>query len=303
MKDNNKNNIQNNNDLDDLPDLEDFSEDLKKMNIGKINNEKVSIPVNINNNNNNLYDNTKVGIPIKISNNSNNSESRDMKNNKAENKDKEYEFGMGLKKGFLNKKINDNSSQNHIKEKEKGEIVDLTNIKSKNKLEIDEVQQNMKNESSSKDSKFLLNNIMNNKDQWLNEELMKKLMKNPKLLQAFTHPNFNDVITLIQKDPNEAKKRYGNVPELNEFFKEFSSLMADHFNNLEKKQTSNFLEEQSKKDEEIKKILEDPKVNNLLKILHKEGKLDPIHFENDNDLLIKFNILIDKGVLKTIPKN
>lgn len=298
MKDDNKNN----NDLDDLPDLEDFSEDLKKMNIGKINNEKVSIPVNINNNsnNNNLIENKKVGIPIKISNNS---ESNDVKNIKVENKDKEYEFGMGLKKGFLNKKINDNSTQSNIKEKEKGEIVDLTNIKSKNKLEIDEVQKNMKSESSSKDSKFLLNNIMNNKDQWLNEELMKKLMKNPKLLQAFTHPNFNDVITLIQKDPNEAKKRYGNVPELNEFFKEFSSLMADHFNNLEKKQTSNFLEEQSKKDEEIKKILEDPKVNNLLKILHKEGKLDPIHFENDNDLLIKFNILIDKGVLKTISKN
>lgn len=295
-----KNNIKNSteNELDDLPDLEDFSEDLKKINFGKTNNDKTTIPINVitNNENSNI-------IPIQVNKNNNNTSTSIVKSDKKEN---DYEFGCGFKKGFLNKKNNNISSKSNnenYSSKSKEEIVDLTNIKSKNKFEIDEVQQNMKNESNSKDNKFLLNNIMNNKDQWLNEELMKKLMKNPKLLQAFTHPNFNDVMKLIQNDPKEAKKRYGNVPELNEFFKEFSSLMADHFHNLEKDQSSKFLDEKTKNDDEVRKIMEDPKVNNLLKILQKEGKLDPIHFENDNDLLLKFNTLIDKGVLKTIPKN
>jgi hypothetical protein len=62
--------------------------------------------------------------------------------------------------------------------KPKKNIKDITHIKAKpdESLKFDEVQNSMKD------------NIMGSKKEWLNDDLMQKLAKNPKLLKAFGDP-------------------------------------------------------------------------------------------------------------------
>ena len=261
---------------DDIPDLEDFSQELKEIKKSKNINEA---PV-------------KLGVKVINDSNSKN-------NNATSTIDTQQEFGSGFKKGFLKKQSNSNTTST-INSTKKEDIVDLTHIKSKKINEINEVQEKMNNVSIQNDSKFLIKDIVNNKKDWLNQDLLMKLAKNPKLLQAFMHPSFTDVISLLQSNPEEAKKKYGSNPEFNEFFKEFSSLMADHFKNLGDKQTESFINQNAKNDAEVEEILKDPKVIKLLEKMKVEGKIESQDLINDQSLMIKIDILIKKGVLKTI---
>lgn len=272
---------------DEIPDLEDFSYELNKINEAKGVNTSKSVP-----------------IKIEVKEDINKTNSTNISNKTNNDQTTNYEFGMGLKKGFLNKasqnsKSNTTTTTNNNKKDE--HVTDLTNVKAKkNTLEIQEVQNNMKNSSETNNSKFLVENIIGKKDQWLNQELLMKLASNPRLLKAFTHPSFNDAMTLLQKDPAEAKRKFGDNADFNEFFKEFSALMADHFKNMGEKETNKFINEKSS-DPEVEKILKDPKVQGVLKRMQIEGKIDSDVISKDNDLLIKIDKLIKKGVLKTIP--
>lgn len=98
----------------------------------------------------------------------------------------------------------------------------------------------------------------------------------------------------MQKDPNKAKQLYGKDPEFNEFFKLFSSMMADHFSKIsEKKEAENPLN-----DKEVQEIIQDPKVNAIIQKLQLEGKLDVMELERDPALGKKIKTLIDKGVFR-----
>lgn len=98
----------------------------------------------------------------------------------------------------------------------------------------------------------------------------------------------------MQKDPNRAKQMFGNNPDFNDFFKQFSSVMADHFGKIsDKKEADNPLN-----DPEVKEIMNDPKVTKIIQTLQMEGKLDVLEMERDPLLGKKIKTLIDKGVLR-----
>merc|ERR550534_746162 len=56
----------------------------------------------------------------------------------------------------------------------------------------------------------------------------------PHIMKGMTDPRIQKAIEMMQKDPEGAKITYKDDPEVQEFFKEFSALMATHFELLGK---------------------------------------------------------------------
>lgn len=69
---------------------------------------------------------------------------------------------------------------------------------------------------------------------WVTPELMNALQSKPELLAGLSNPTIQEAITLMQSDPQEAQRRYASNPEVSAFLKEFTSLMATHFDLLGK---------------------------------------------------------------------
>lgn len=65
----------------------------------------------------------------------------------------------------------------------------------------------------------MLNNLANNKQQWLNQELLMKIAQKPNLMRCFMDPRFSTVIQELQTNPQECLKKYGNNPEFSNFIK------------------------------------------------------------------------------------
>jgi hypothetical protein len=244
--------------MDDIPELEDFSEELKK----------------IRGNNHNSDENSEITVKVIESDNP-----------KVTSVIKQPDEGFKFKKGFFRKQ-----QEEKPKEQTKEQLVDLTHIKSnpvekpKHKL-IENVKTEVK---SNNNNSNLLGDIMGKKDEWMTPDLLNKIAQKPHLLKYFMDPRFSEAIQLMQKDPNKAKQVYGGNPEFNEFIKEFSSMMADHFNNLGS----------SNKDIEVDELLQDPKVAYYINILQTTGRLDVDVLQNDPKTFEKIKKLIDKGVLK-----
>ena len=198
-------------------------------------------------------------------------------------KDESVKGGL-FKKGFLLR------GENKIVKKDENNVMDLTHLKSKpkeEKLILDDVQKNMNKENT-------LTETLKKKDEWLNQDLLAKIAKNPNLLKYFMDPRFQDAIALMQKDPKKAKDLYGSNPEFNQFFKEFSSIMAEHFKKLSEK--NNPLE--TSLDPEVDAILKDSKIKPILDRMRNEGKIDILEIQKDDYVSKRINILIDKGILK-----
>ena len=43
--------------------------------------------------------------------------------------------------------------------------------------------------------------LLQNKDEWLNQDFFTKLASNPKLMQAFTDPRYSAIMSEFAKDP------------------------------------------------------------------------------------------------------
>ena len=142
----------------------------------------------------------------------------------------------------------------------------------------------------------------------MNQNLMEKIMKSPRLMAAFQDPKTMKVLTEMGSKPQETMQKYGNNPEFKELLMEFSAMMGTHFNELadtkkaeeEKKLENDPAMIAIKTDPEVKAILEDPKVMEVIHQLQRGGGLD------FNDVLRrdpvtgnKLYILIQKGVLNT----
>mmetsp|Transcript_49563 Transcript_49563/g.106066 ORF Transcript_49563/g.106066 Transcript_49563/m.106066 type:complete len:497 (+) Transcript_49563:54-1544(+) len=69
---------------------------------------------------------------------------------------------------------------------------------------------------------------------WVTPTLLQVFQSRPDLMTAMSNPRVQEAISLMQKDPDEAKRKYSNDPEITGFLKEFSSLMATHFDLLGK---------------------------------------------------------------------
>ena len=169
---------------DDMPELEDFSEELKNIRekTGRNDNKEESTEIKVN-----VVEDKKQQVqPITTV--------------AITTTKKEGESGL-FKKGFFHRQAEKEKNQTQNKEisdseikkenNQKSSIVDLTHIKNapeqKKDLIIKEVQEEMKNVN-------LGGSIMDKKEEWLNADLMQKIGNNPKLLQYFLNPKFQEVI-------------------------------------------------------------------------------------------------------------
>ena len=315
-------------DDDEMPELEDFTEQLKEIRKAKGIDEK-NVPKEIkigvindkNNNDSNKKNTVQIPIskeppPTKETTNKKSNETNNNKNNSSNNnKRDEDNFGCGLfKRGFLKRhnfseeepKKNNNSNKSNIKKEEenkkekKNEPIDLTHIKSNpgttTKTNVlNNFNNDLKtNQESSKLNSGMLNNLANNKQQWLNQELLMKIAQNPNLMRCFMDPRFSTVIQELQTNPQECLKKYGNNPVFSNFIKEFSALMGDHFNNLAKNPMSG---NPNYNIPEIQEIINDPKIKPILERLQKEGRLDMNEIQRDPYVASRFKVLIDKKIL------
>ena len=298
-------------DDDEMPELEDFTEQLKEIRKAKGIDEK-NIPKDIKigvidekkNTSKEPIKENKVQIPITKT-----KTEEPPKKTVQDNKRDEDNFGCGLfKRGFL-KRHNfsedvpkkENKKENDNKEKEKkNEPVDLTHIKSNpGTTTKTNILNNFNNDlkssqESSKINSGMLNNLANNKQQWLNQELLMKIAQKPNLMRCFMDPRFSKVIQELQANPQECLKKYGNNPEFSNFIKEFSSLMGEHFNNLAKNPMAG---NPNYNTPEVQEIINDPKVKPILERLQKEGRLDINEIQRDPYIASRFKVLIDKKIL------
>ena len=304
---------------DEMPELEDLSEQLneirkargideknipKNIKIGvvneKTNNNKVNIPITTS---------SPPQVPVQIAKQQ---KQEEKPKPKPDNKRDEDNFGFGLfKRGFLKRHNFSEDENKNKKEKEpkkvnkeiptkKEEPVDLTHIKSnpgtttKTNV-INNFNKDLKStQESSKINPNMLNNLANNKQQWLNQELLMKIAQNPNLMRCFMDPRFSTVIQELQTNPQECLKKYGNNPEFSNFIKDFSALMGDHFNNLAKNPMQG---NPNYSTPEVQEIVNDPKIKPILERLQKEGKIDMNEIMRDPYVAAKFKILIDKKIL------
>ena len=304
---------------DEMPELEDLSEQLneirkargideknipKDIKIGvvneKTNNNKVNIPITTS---------SPPQVPVQIAKQQ---KQEEKPKPKPDNKRDEDNFGFGLfKRGFLKRHNFSEDENKNKKEKEpkkenkeiptkKEEPVDLTHIKSnpgtttKTNV-INNFNKDLKStQESSKINPNMLNNLANNKQQWLNQELLMKIAQNPNLMRCFMDPRFSTVIQELQTNPQECLKKYGNNPEFSNFIKDFSALMGDHFNNLAKNPMQG---NPNYSTPEVQEIVNDPKIKPILERLQKEGKIDMNEIMRDPYVAAKFKILIDKKIL------
>jgi hypothetical protein len=276
---------------DDMPpELEDFSEELNKIRStrGGSNHAESSSEIKVN-----VIENTE---PKKI---------QSEKSKSSQSKSEEDNFGSFMKKGFF-KRNNANQTKTTNDSNKNNKLEDLTHIKSnpgntQEKKVFKEIENELKMNSKiiDNDNKSkLLNNIVEKKEEWLNQELLMKIAQKPNLMKAFMDPRFSEVITLLQKDPQKAIAQFGHVKEFNEFIKEFSSIMADHFGNLSKDTDKQSSQNLNNLDQETQSILNDPKIIPIITKLQNEGKLDIEEVNKDPYLSSRINKLIDKGVFK-----
>lgn len=285
-------------DDDDVPELEDFSEELSKIRKQKgenSQNEPAEIKVNVVNEKKKEEPKTqqKTEIPVKVT------------SEPQKKKDDLDDFGKGFKRGFFRRqnqqqKKSQNTAQTTTQNTQpKKQVEDLTHIKASPGASIktqtvESFNKDLKNAQQSSNTNSLLGNIVDRKNEWLNQELLMKIAQNPNLMKCFMDPRFSAVIQEMQRNPQECIKKYGNNPEFATFIKEFSALMGDHFNKL----ATNLPGANPNMNlPEVKEIMNDPKVSAFLMKLQKEGKIDVEEINRDPYLASKIKVLIDKKIL------
>ena len=91
-----------------------------------------------------------------------------------------------------------------------------------------------------------------NKGDWLTPEFFAKLQSNPKLLKAFTNPQYMAALKEMGEDPKKAMEKYGNNPEFRDIMMEFSAFMGTHFESVADKKKEEEEQKRKKQEEEMK---------------------------------------------------
>ena len=216
--------------------------------------------------------------------------------NIIEKKDEGFKF----KKGFFLRDPEKENKTSSIPAKEEKKpdpkVLDLTHLKSTGETIKDKIFTEFKKEvkENSEDINKSLNYISDKKAEWCSSDLLSMISQKPNLMKFFLDPRFAEAMQLMQKDPEKFMQIYGKNPDFNEFIKEFSGIMANHFNSI-----GDIKKDQSPPiDREVDKIINEPKVKMVIEKLQKEGKLDVNQIQRDPELSRKIKILIDKGFLK-----
>jgi hypothetical protein len=96
-------------------------------------------------------------------------------------------------------------------------------------LKLPEVQKMFVEQSSKK---------LKEDNSWVTPQLMQALGSRPDLTKAMSDPKVQEAMALMQSDPEAAKKKYKDDPEVTSFLKDFTGLMATHFEVLGKEAPS-----------------------------------------------------------------
>lgn len=149
---------------------------------------------------------------------------------------------------------------------------------------------------------------------WMTPELLQKIAAKPILRKAFTDPKCQAAMSEMQTNPQEAMKKYGDVPEMREFLQAFMKLMGEHFTALadkqeaEKKAAEPVLTPEQKKaqevannamaDPEVRAIVAEPKIQALLANMQ-AGKAFELEAEarRDPDIVRKLRKLSEAGLI------
>jgi hypothetical protein len=179
-----------------------------------------------------------------------------------------------LKKGFLNKKTDYDTKPSR-------EFIELKPKSDRNAaLVIPEVQQEMRRS---------FDGLLNEKS-WMTQELMQAIVGDPVLSKSLTDPRFQDALNLLQRDPQEAKRKYERDVAVTEMITKFMSLFGSHFEKLGKAKSK------IEADELHLMLNADSELKRLVEFMHKGGQLDPRRLHPT--LLSKVKLLIDKGLLR-----
>eukprot|EP00930_Biecheleria_cincta_P057937 TRINITY_DN43799_c0_g1_i1.p1 TRINITY_DN43799_c0_g1~~TRINITY_DN43799_c0_g1_i1.p1 ORF type:complete len:439 (-),score=118.95 TRINITY_DN43799_c0_g1_i1:67-1383(-) len=134
----------------------------------------------------------------------------------------------GLKKGFFSSA---KPSKRPDAQKQKGpeDIPYITGAGSaedakRASLQMPEVQQALKQGM----------NKLKEDQSWVTPQLMAAMQARPDLMKAMSNPKIMEAMNLMQTNPDEAKQKYNSDEEVTKFMKDFSALMATHFDVLGK---------------------------------------------------------------------
>jgi endonuclease IV len=83
----------------------------------------------------------------------------------------------------------------------------------------------------------------------------------------------------MQKDPKGVMEKYGKNPEFMQIFQEFCKIMGTHFTDISKETPkkdpeAERIQKLMENDEEVKEILKDPQIQNLLQFLSQNQKVE-----------------------------
>lgn len=139
--------------------------------------------------------------------------------------------GAGLKKGFLSgaKSKKRASEKVEAKVQEAEEIpfisgaVDAEAAR-RESLKLPEVQKAIAQSTQQ----------LKNDQSWVTPQLLQALGSRPDIATAMSDPKVQEAMQLMQTDPEAAKHKYKDDPKVTKFLKDFTGLMATHFEVLSK---------------------------------------------------------------------
>lgn len=209
-----------------------------------------------------------------------------VKKNETEVASKVDKSSFGLKKGFFGSSKSGSGSSSKKAEK----IVEVVPKKpNEHPLQLKEVQQAMKDVQSN--------------TSWLTPDLMKAVQMKPNIAKGMANPKIQKALEKMQKNPEAAKLEYKDDLEVLEFFKEFASLMATHFDILGKnspKETSAATPPTQAKspemDEELNRIMQDREMQQLVQVLRTRPVEINAFIAKRPHLMPKVKMLIDRGM-------
>ena len=88
------------------------------------------------------------------------------------------------------------------------------------------------------------------KGEWANEDLMRKMAANPRLVMGMQHPAYKAVLEQLQTDPKGAMEKCKADPGLAEFMQEWMGVMGGHFDTLGEKQKEKQQRQQQKQQQQ-----------------------------------------------------
>mmetsp|Transcript_43654 Transcript_43654/g.79629 ORF Transcript_43654/g.79629 Transcript_43654/m.79629 type:complete len:321 (+) Transcript_43654:66-1028(+) len=153
---------------------------------------------------------------------------REQRRQEAEKERKAADLSSGgLKKGFLSSKGKKATSDAKAAAKAQEDIPFIAGAPTPQEareasLRLPEVQQAMKNATQS----------LKEDQSWLTPQLLQAMGSRPDLLQGMQNPKVQAALQLMQTDPEAAQRKYKDDAEVSKFLKEFSSMMATHFDVL-----------------------------------------------------------------------